>query len=511
MPLAYSGLKAWDAVGRALPSHLEVREREVALAVDDSHARYPVTVDPFFTSQEAKFGPEITGDGGQFENVGESVALSDDGTTALVGVPQDGLNGSAYIFVREGGGWSLQAKLAPTDGLGGDGFGAAVALSADGNKALIGANQDAYWKTGWAYVFVRTAGQWTQQAKLAAADGVGSDEFGGAVSLSADGTTALIGAIHDSGGGMGKAYVFVSTGGVWTQQAKLMAADAAKSDYFGRSVSLSSGGDVALVGAYGLCGAYVFVRDGAAWSQQAKLTGNDTVASDTCGYSVCLASDGATALVGATQGDRTSQGNEGCAYVFVAAGGGWTQQAKLTAADGALYDNFGSSVSLSRDASRALIGAGYSESLAGSSVGSAYVFARSGSSWSQEAKLTAEERAQSGATFGRTVVLSGDGATALIGAPSEGTAAGSNAGSAYVFAFGGAGWSRQAHLSAGSDGARAEFGTSVSLDGAGQTAIVGAPSDRNPSGLWDGSAYIFQRTASGWAFVLPTRELRGGQ
>ena len=86
-------------MGRAHgPSHLE--EREAALAVDDSHARYPVTVDPFFTSQEAKFGPEITGDGGQFENVGQSVALSDDGTTALVGVPDSTALTGARTFLR---------------------------------------------------------------------------------------------------------------------------------------------------------------------------------------------------------------------------------------------------------------------------------------------------------------------------------------------------------------------------------------------------------------------------
>ena len=120
----------------------------LALVIPVFAGAIPVMAATFFTSQEAKLGPEITGDGAGFEYFGESVALSDDGTTALVGVPGDGPNGSVYVFVRDGSGWSLQAKLAQTDGSGGDGFGTAVSLSADGDKALIGANQDSYLKTG---------------------------------------------------------------------------------------------------------------------------------------------------------------------------------------------------------------------------------------------------------------------------------------------------------------------------------------------------------------------------
>ncbi|MCB9336650.1 MAG: hypothetical protein H6577_00820 [Lewinellaceae bacterium] len=375
-------------------------------------------------------------DGATDDQFGWSVSLS--GDYALIGAYGDSGNGngsysgSAYVFVRSGTAWTEQAKLTASDGASGDFFGNSVSLS--GDYALIGAYQDDDNGnlSGSAYVFVRSGTTWTEQAKLTASDGAANDWFGNSVSLSGD--YALIGATKDSGNGngsySGSAYVFVRSGTAWTEQAKLTASDGAANDWFGNSVSLS--GDYALIGAYGDSGngngfssgsAYVFVRSGTAWTEQAKLTASDGATDDQFGWSVSLSGD--YALIGA-YGDDNNVADSGSAYVFVRSGTTWTEQAKLTASDGAANDWFGWSVSLSGD--YALIGA-YRDDNNVADSGSAYFFVRSGTTWTEQAKLTASD----GATddqFGWSVSLSGD--YALIGASYDDDN-GDNSGSVYVF------------------------------------------------------------------------------
>jgi hypothetical protein len=177
----------------------------------------------------------------------------------------------------------------------------------------------------------------------------------------------------DAGSDSGSAYVFVRSGGVWTEQTKLTASDAAASDYFGRSVSVS--GDTVVVGAYGnddvadLAGsAYVFVRAGGVWTEQTKLTASDAAAIDLFGQSVSV--NGDIVAIGAYR-DSDGGSYSGSAYVFVRSGGVWTEQAKLTASDAAGGDNFGQSVSVSGDT---VVSGAYRDSDAGGSSGSAYAF-----------------------------------------------------------------------------------------------------------------------------------------
>jgi hypothetical protein len=223
------------------------------------------------------------------------------------------------------------------------------------------------------------------------------------------GTTAVVGALGNNG--RGAAYVFTGSGSTWTQQAKLTASDGAPFDDFGISVALS--GTTAVVGALGNNGrgaAYVFTGSGSTWTQQAKLTASDGAPGDEFGISVALS--GTTAIVGAYGGKSFT----GAAYVFTNSGSTWTQQAKLTASDGAANNDFGFSVALS--GSTAVVGA-FGNS---SGIGAAYMFTRSGTTWSQQAKLTA-----SGGGFGNSVTLSGS--TALVGAPLNP----SHIGAAFVF------------------------------------------------------------------------------
>jgi hypothetical protein len=382
-------------------------------------------------------------DGAADDRFGESVSVS--GDTALVGARYDDDNGSAsgtaYVFVRSGGVWTEQAKLLASDVAAGDYFGDSVSVS--GDTALIGASgdDDSGSVSGSAYVFVRSGGVWTEQAKLLASDGAAGDGFGVSVSLSGD--TALIGARYDDDNGewSGSAYVFVRSGGLWTEQAKLLASDGAAQDDFGRCVSLS--GDTALVGARydddngsASGSAYVFVRSDGVWTDQAKLLASDGAAQDEFGRCVSLSAD--TALIGAYADDDNGSVS-GSAYVFVRSGGVWTEQAKLLASDGAAGDGFGVSVSLSGDI--ALIGA-YADDDNGSLSGSAYVFVRSGGVWTEQAKLLASDGA-AGDGSGYSVSLSGD--SALVGALWDDDN-GSASGSAYVFVRSGGVWTEQAKL-----------------------------------------------------------------
>jgi MYXO-CTERM domain-containing protein len=319
----YTDLFVKDATGKRLPAWMRVAAGRISLHVDDADAAYPVQIDPLVWLEQAKLAAS---DGSIDDHFGASVALS--GDTALVGaywadVGATVNQGAAYVFTRTGGVWTEQQKLTASDGAMDDIFGVSVALS--GDTVLVGAagaDVGAAVDQGAAYVFTRAGGVWTEQQKLTASDGATEDYFGTSVALSLD--TALVGSqVHDIGANIdqGAAYVFTLSGGVWIQQQKLTAGDGAAQEYFGGSVALS--GDTALVSmAQGDVGAnsiqgrvYVFTRSGGAWTQQQKLTAADGAAVDQFGISVALSGD--TALVGALGDNFGASTDQGSAYVLV--------------------------------------------------------------------------------------------------------------------------------------------------------------------------------------------------
>ena len=225
--LRYSGLHAFDSTGRALPARLELDGRTLLLRVDDRGARYPVTVDPL-VQVGSKLTPTSPSGSGGF---GWSVALSDDGRTALVGAPHENSDvGAAWIFTRTGAGsasaWTQEATLVPgvDEEIGAGLFGSSVALSADGGTALIGGPADNT-NAGAAWVFAFNSLTWSQQgSKLTGGGEIGPGKFGYSVALSGDGLTAAIGGPADdannNGGTAGTAWVFLGTDG-WFQIATL--------------------------------------------------------------------------------------------------------------------------------------------------------------------------------------------------------------------------------------------------------------------------------------------------
>jgi len=338
------------------------------------------------------------------------------------------------------------------------------------------------------------ADTWLERQKLLAGDGAASDYFGYSVSISGDFAIAGSYADDDKGNASGSAYIFEWDGANWSQQAKLLAFDGAASDYFGYSVSIS--GDFAIAGAYGdddkggnSGSAYIFKRDGETWSQQAKLVASDGAAADYFGWAVSISGD--YALVVARYDDDKGT-DSGSAYIFKRDGTSWSQQVKLTASDGAANDNFGGwSVSINGDL--AIVGA-RGDSDMGYASGSAYIFKRAGETWVEQTKLLADD-GDANDYFGISASISGD--FAVVGAYGNDDS-GDRSGSAYIFTpddIDPNNWIQRQKLTASDGNTDDYFGWSVSISG--DYAIIGARQD-DDMGSNSGSAYIFKRIGASW-------------
>jgi hypothetical protein len=469
--LHYVGLKVWDADGRVLAARfvptVASAPRALRLVVEETAARYPLTIDPI--AQQAYLKASNTEANDYF---GYSVAVS--GDTVVIGAPFEDSNatgvggnqaanssinsGAAYVFTRSGASWRQQAYLKASNTGAGDEFGFTVAVSGDtvvvgafveaSSATGVGGNQtdNSLAHSGAAYVFTRSGAAWTQQAYLKASNTGANDVFGYSVAVS--GNTVVVGALGEAsnasgvGGAQtdnsstqsGAAYIFTRSGTTWTQQAYLKANNTGASDKFGIAVAVA--GDTVVVGAPYEDGsatdsgaAYVFSRNGSLWTQQAFLKASNTGASDLFGEAVAVSGD--TAVVGAYQEDSNATGvggsqsndsatNSGAAYIFTRNETAWTQQAYLKASNTGGGDQFGDSVAVSGDA--VVVGAGREDSNAlqeddsAGNSGAAYVFARSGAIWTQQTYL---KSSNTGADdlFGSSVAASGN--TMVIGAHGE--------------------------------------------------------------------------------------------
>jgi|GEM_PF-1409875 len=449
--MSYGGLIAYDATGRETPAYLSVHSTAdgdvLSIQVDDADAVYPLVIDPLV--QQAELTSSTSQ---QFMFFGYSVAISGDGHRAVVGANREVVNshngaGAIYVFDRSGTSWTRTARLTATDVSAGSQLGYSVAISVDGTTVAAGAANAQIGGAagrGAVYVFSNPEGPWKQVDKLIAADGAGGDFLGSTVSISGNGDVIIAGAGNAAVGGkagQGSAYVFTRTGGQsWTQAAKLIAADGAAGAAFGSVVAVSADGGSAAItspaatinGKAGQGAVYIFDKTGSNWSQTAKLTASDGVAGALMGLSVSISSDGAIVLTGAPLAAVGPNANQGAAYIFTRTGSSWSQTAKLTASDGAAGDSFGDSVSISADGTTALVGAGYATIGGRLNQGAAYVFGKSGANWSQTAKLVASGGSVND-TFGNSVAASLDGSTIIIGAPSSTVGSTPFRGTAFVF------------------------------------------------------------------------------
>ncbi|MBN2447383.1 MAG: hypothetical protein JXO22_11685 [Phycisphaerae bacterium] len=366
-------------------------------------------------------------------------------------------------------------------GLAGDYFAVDVAMS--GDVAIAGAygDDDGGTNAGAAYLYRLSGENSVKEAKLKASDGSAVDLLG--FSVDVDGDAAIAGAYgeDDKGSEAGAAYIFRQNAGNWPQQAKLLASDGAAGDQFGYSVAIA--GDYAIVGSpqddddgSGSGSAYVFFFNGANWIQQAKLTASDGGASDGFGYAVAL--DGDAAVIGAYRDDDTGY-DAGAAYVFRRSGTSWTQESKLLVEDGNAYDHLGTALAISGDV---IVVCASDSDFANSGDGQAYVFRFSNSSWIEEARLRQYDNPSS-ANLGSAVAIE-DGII-VVGAHA---ATAERTGAAYVMLYNGQYWTYAGQLGASDATDNAYFGHAVAI--ANQRVLVGAPQD-GEYGDFAGALYAF--------------------
>jgi len=350
--------------------------------------------------------------------------VSADGNTAVVGGPNDGAGvGAVWVYVRANGVWSQQgSKLVGAGAVGNALQGQSVAISGDGNTAIVGGPADGNivdGGVGAAWVYTRTNGVWSQQGpKLVGTGAVGNATQGFSVAISGDGNTAMVGGPSDhdaNSGNVGAAWVYTRTNGIWSQQGpKLAGTGAVGYADQGNSVALSADGNTAIMGGYNdndtIGAAWVFTRTNGVWSQQGpKLAGAGWVGFSYQAQSVAISADGNTAVVG---GDGDNQ--TGAVWVFTRTNGVWSQQGPKLVGAGAVGDaGQGRSVALSADGNTATFGGPDDNQ----NVGAAWAFTRTNGVWSQMGNKLVGTGGGGVQNQGLSVALSGDGHTAIVGGP----------------------------------------------------------------------------------------------
>ena len=360
-----------------------------------------------------------------------------DGDYAVVGAYyHDGAKGAVYVYKWDGSDWNQQAKLQSSDINDNDCFGRSVAI--DGEYLIVGAHGqvldenglDTLSSAGAAYIFKRSGSSWTQQQKLAAFDRNKTTIYGAGVDI--DGDYAVVGSYYnhlDESGSdslfrAGAAYVYKRDGSTWSLEQKLVASDREEDDRFGV--------DVAICGEYIIAGAnreddgedgdeelsssgsaYIFKRDGSTWSEEAKISGSSRSTGRSFGMTVGIS--GERAIVGAMwdaldENGENSLQSSGSAYIFKRSGTTWSEEVKLLASDRKSYDNFGVGVSISGDTA---VVTGYRQDYDYnddnymSEAGAAYLFEYSGSTWEEQVKFLASDR-DTTARFGNHCAVKGD-------------------------------------------------------------------------------------------------------
>ncbi|MFO7593319.1 MAG: hyalin, partial [Pseudomonadota bacterium] len=385
----------------------------------------------------------------------------------------------------------------------------------------------------------------------------GGDRFGSSVAFSDDGNTLAVGARDAEA-----VYIFTRSGVIWSQQAYIKASNTGAGDWFGEILALSSDGNTLAVGApnedsdaIGINGAqgdtsvaeqsgavYLFTRSAGTWSQQAYIKASNTGFFDFFGDALALSGDGNTLAVGASEEDSNATGidgeqgdtsatSSGAVYVFTRSGVTWSQQAYVKASNTGSGDKFGSGVAISDDGNTLAVGARGEDSNAtgidgaqgndsATASGAAFVFTRSGATWSQQAYIKASNTAAYD-RFGTAIALAGDGNTLAVGAPDEDSSAtgingaqGDNSatgsGATYLYTRSGAVWSQQAYVKASNTEAGDWFGEILALSGDGSTLAVGVVNEASNaigiggaqddnSATKSGAVYLYSHNTGSWS------------
>ena len=364
---------------------------------------------------------------------GASVAMSSDGNTVIVGAPQNDdyaeQSGKAFVFTRSGNNWSLQARLHAQDPKRIDFFGASVALSRDGSLAMIGASGKGVIR-GAVYIFTRVGVIWNQSAKILAKDGKIGDYFGSYISIAYDAASVIVGSMYQDDK-KGAAYVFNRVGNEWQEVAKLSDKSLEPGDFFGASVGISSDGKLAIVGASDTKdggAVYVFTRAGTLWRLETILKSDTPQPTDKFGSCVSLSLNGNTALVG-VHGSSTNFVSTGEVFIYTRnpTNKTWALHSRIKPNDVSSFDYFGFSCKISDDG-LSFISGSFNKNRA---AGVIYMFSKKEKEWLQVNKMTSADN-RDGDFFGCSVGINEDG-TLVIAGSYRSDSSQADTGAAYIF------------------------------------------------------------------------------
>lgn len=463
-----SGDKIYYTAPATVGTHgFTINNKVIPVVVDDRYIAKPVITSPVAEMTNVGSGVVVTSSqmsvtGGFPETIltasdkaandafSYSVALTPDGTRLVLGSHGKDVSsftdaGAVYVFSWSGTAWVQEQKLTASVTQTNAYFGVSVAITPDGTRIAIGSHgyDAAFSDMGAVYIFSRSGTTWTQEQLLTAGTPNASAVFGYCVAITTNGDRVIIGSYGATPGGLiqaGSAYIFSRSGTVWTQEALLTASDKAANDAFGSSVAISSTGDRVAISANNAdisslvdCGAvYVFSRAVTTWTQEAKIAASDKAAFNYFGYSIDMSADSTTLVVGAYTATVGSIATAGVAYVYTRSGATWTENQKLVASDKATNDYFGVSVALSSDGSKIAIGSHKKDSDNVVDCGGVYLFNKINGTWIEDVIVTTSNKALQDTSFFK-VALTTNG-TKLIGNSYQNDPSGiTAAGAAYVY------------------------------------------------------------------------------
>jgi len=344
--------------------------------------------------------------------------------------------------------------------------------------------------------------------KLVASDAEGNDRFGKDVAMNSDGTKVIVGAYLEHAGGTsdaGSVYIYTYNGVSWVEH-KLVSPDNEAQSQFGGSVSMSSDGMKVIVGAMhddeGVSdtgAAYIFTYSGGSWDAGTKIVAPDKAQDDRFGSSVGMSGNGTKVIVGAYIEDHNVAGgaelaSAGSAYIYTYDGSNWDTGTKIVASDRAASDLFGRSVAMNSDGTKAIVGASGNDGVGGEA---AYIFTYNGSSWVQQQILVASDGAEDD-KFGFDVAMNSSGTKVIVGAHLNHAGSLSDAGAAYIYTYNGSSWDTGTKIVAPDKEAADRFGFSVGMSSDGTRVIVGAYLEHAGVLIDTGSAYIYTYDGSNW-------------
>lgn len=449
-------LTSWPISGLELDTEYYIRCRYNGSAYGSSEwteARRIQTRQSYLPTTEVKklISPSINADdwfGGhhRFSKDGLLLAVGAHGTNTS-GVSNAG---RVYLYSRAtlNDDWTLLQTIVPSVLVVDDYFGLFPSFSDDNTRLIVSAHahtEPGIINCGCVYVFVKSGATYVQEAKLLASDRAATDLFGNWARISGDGTRIIASAyLADVSGQVdaGAVYIFSRSGSTWTQEQKITLPSPFNSDQFGTGVAIDTTGTRIAVGCHlrnvasiadsGLVVTYT--RSGTTWTLEASLINSDSAATDYFGSGLAMTPDGTRLAIGCVYKDTDGVANSGAIYVFTRSGSTWTQEAKLVTSDKVLDDYFGNWYGIAISDNGDIIAGGcYNKDVAGlTNAGAAYLFKRVGNLWYQEAILTASDKAAND-QFAQSVSMTGDGSVLALGSLYTNTLGVSDSGALYIF------------------------------------------------------------------------------